>query len=57
LTGYSPRLKFRTGTCGWLFVRTRNAGIVVIDPTLAIGEDPDGSRYVLMTQRTVKRMS
>ncbi len=51
-TGYATRLKLDTSTCGWLFVRSRDGSIVAVQPAAGTGEDPDGSRYVLLTYRT-----
>jgi hypothetical protein len=53
-SGYSRRVTMQRTSCGWLFVRTRDAGIVAVDPAIAIGEDTDGSQYVLMTYRKAR---
>ena len=50
-SGYVTRLKLDTITCGWLFVRSRNGGTFALQPASGTGEDPDGSRYALLTYR------
>jgi len=51
-TGYATRLKLDSSSCGWLFVRSRGGGTFAVQPAGGTGEDPDGSRYVLLTYRT-----